>query len=120
MSCRQMIVFGSAHVFNPHVVVTSVWSLDEEMVDVMATIASLADVQRNVTLAITTGHNVEADDGIQFFKFGNIFDWHGEVEARQVEGVLVWLIVGKTIGVLCNWMDGERMDQTKQRSRRCS
>ena len=42
----------SARVFYPHVVVTPVWPLDEEKVDVMATIAFLADVQRNTTFAI--------------------------------------------------------------------
>jgi len=67
--------------------VRPVWPLDEEEVDVMEMIAFLADIQRNVTFAITTGQNVHANVRVQFFKFWNVFYGHWEVEAGQVECV---------------------------------
>ena len=82
-------MFGSAcnqpaHAFDPNVIVTPLWSLDEEKIDVMATIAFLADVQRNITLTITAGQNVDTYVGIYFSNLGMSFTGMGKLRPERL------------------------------------
>ena len=94
------------HVFDPHIVAGFVWSFDQEQVNVMKAVTFLANVQRNETTLIAATEYINADGGVLFFKFGDVFDGHWEGEAGSVQGVFVGLVVGESIWVMCTRMKG--------------
>jgi len=50
----------------------------------MKAVTFLADVQRNETALIAVAEYINAYGGVLFFKFGDVFDGHGEGEAGSV------------------------------------
>ena len=81
----------AGHVFDPHIVAGFVWSFDQEQVDVMKAVTFLAHIQRNETTLIGATDYINADGGVLFFKFGDVFDGHWEGEAGSIQGVFVGL-----------------------------